>query len=105
MLLKIYARQSDIIGSAIHIIEDVKDVIVYEGTFILPDQNQAPALPLGPSFDEPTHQKVYAISGNEVRIIDYTKDNTRLRAVVPFAYVCNENGKTIERVETNSGVL
>lgn len=42
--------------------------------------------------------------GNTVRIIDYTKNGQRHRALVELkAYVCNDQGKTIERVELYSG--
>lgn len=110
MLIKIYTEISNCTPSSeqLHIIENVKDVVIHQGNWDTPSWLNSPvASPHVPWGPEPRHlliEPFHADSKDTVRVIDYTADGERKRALVKsLAYVCNDNGKTIERVIANSG--
>ncbi len=51
------------------------------------------------------HIDIYDANTNDsVRILDYTRNGERRRALIrTLAYVCNDQGKTVEKVELYSG--
>lgn len=91
----------------LHIIEDVSDVIVHQGNWMPPTWLHSPVRGglWGPIPQEIEIESFECSSDNSVRVIDYTTQNgERKRALVKLlAYVCNDNGRTIERVEPYSG--
>lgn len=119
MLLKIYTTpknctQSDTPISVIeymryeteqlHLIENAEDVVVHQGNWNWEPFTEHPA-GWGPLPREISNVDNFeAISGECVRVIDYTKDGARKRALIKkLCYVCNDQGKTIEKVEMYSG--
>jgi len=85
MLIKLYTLENDI-----HIIEGVQDVTVY---------NTAPESPRECElfvFDD-----IGKVVGNPAfpsRIIEYAKDGICQLLVFNKAYICNDDGKTLEKV-------
>lgn len=125
MLLKIYETypiyqtQNPTVQSgyneSVAIIDDANDVIVHQGNWDLPSGIDG-ALPsfLGwgpqPAFLEEKDITTYlnlrqdGTDPRAVRVIDYTRNGRRQRACIEqLCYVCNDGGKTIEKVESYSG--
>lgn len=109
MLIKNYAGHPA--GNTLTIIEDVTDVIVHMGMFSL--NSSGPQLE---GLRKPTtwvdtlavvdanapcsRDNALETQANLQKFIDYTdKEGVRCRlCVYSFAYVCNDEGKTIEKV-------
>lgn len=98
MLIKIYAKHEIMecvppsFEEKLHILDNVTDVTVHKGNFVQPFN----------PVDRHT-ENYGAHSGQLVRIIDYTKNGENRRALIKdFAYVCNDQGRTIEKVEISS---
>lgn len=89
----------------LHIIESAQDVIIHQGNWTANLWTPTPhPNPWGPSPTDLPVETYGAEPGDSVRIIDYTTNNQRKRALIKLlAYVCNDSGKTIERVEMYSG--
>lgn len=94
MLIKAYAG-----SGSVHIINDVKNVVVHMHQFVTPENG--PRLE-GP--DMPTTWRDLPRLGerpdDKYRFIDYTDEDgvrTRLR-IEAYAYICNNEGRTIEKV-------
>ncbi len=121
MLIKIYQIDVFTIGDSdiksfnesLHIIDDAEDVVVHQGNYALPIGTHEPALNFrgwGPTpqywEDEDIHLYGHPAhtNGGTLRIVDYTKNGIRKRALISkLAYICNNQGKTIEKVEMYSG--
>jgi hypothetical protein len=91
MLIKLYDSMP---SNDLHIIEGVSGVTVHSGTFL--KRNNGPCEVIGMEYDyQPS-----ASEETEVRYISFNNMDgilTRLR-VYNLAYVCNDQGKTIETV-------
>lgn len=113
MLIKIYtfpfsSVDTDSASSEqLHIIDNVQDVVIHQGNYAPPEDLGLPVMhniPWGPQPSFPIDAYESTGSTPSVRIIDYSKNGERRRALVKLlAYVCNDQGKTIERVEVYSG--
>ena len=96
MLIKIIALSGDI-----HIISNVDDVSVLRGDKSYSPNDPAPHPMKDFFFDwldtndpyEPDHDKVYS-----VREIHFSKDGPCRLFVARLAYICNDDGRTIEKV-------
>lgn len=95
MLIKVYDP-----SSSIHIIEDVTNVVVHMNSYKSPHN--------GPRFEGPDMPTTWRMipkntgsSEDTYRFVDYTdQDGVRTRLQIDaFAYICNDSGKTIEKVE------
>lgn len=122
MLLKIYETYEHFVGQAeefkdrserMHIIDDAEDVVVHQGNYCLPTPKpNSPVIDFSgwgpaPQWFSDDYIKLYGhpelTNGATVRVIDYTKNNQRFRALISsLCYVCNNQGKTIERIELYS---
>lgn len=118
MHIKIYATPLD--ANAKHsaeklfLIDNAENVIVYQGNYQVPSDFNHP-FPTDyvaslindwqPSPDCPKELQAFESgAGYIVRFIDYTRNGICYRAMVnTLAYICNDNGKTIEKVEAYSG--
>lgn len=113
MLLKIYTRtrngsdlavgtESSYEPEMLHLIEDAKDVVIHSGNWGLPpDYESSPAiLPFGPNPPYDRAELFGAKSNDCLKLVDYTISGERIRATINnLCYVCNDTGKTIERVK------
>lgn len=117
------AEAAKLSAEQLHLVSDVEDVVVHQGNWdwvpFTEDPNQT-TLPSGistprnripnpawgpyPIFNDRDIEQFNAAPGDTVRVIDYTKDGKRKRALIKnLCYVCNDFGKTIEKVSQYSG--
>ena len=110
MLIKIYSIPKSTVDNSerLHIIDNAQDVVVHQGNWEPPSDLFIPIdgdqTIWGPYPVEVREDLYDCRPGETVRLIDYTKEGIRHRALINrLAYVCNDSGKTIERVELYSG--
>ena len=110
MLIKVYTCRG-----TIHIIENAKDVTIHDGAFDYNDRSNIDGW--GPLHEELTHQVMFDLDPREqvtkkspmapettlCKLIDFTGDAGERSRLVVFhlAYICNDTGKTIEKVTFN----
>lgn len=116
MLLKIYTTTISEIGKSshgtehLHIIDNVEDIVVHQGNWGFPPRKDQELLHIdanliwGPTVLLDRVDTYDAGWNDTVRLIDYTKNGKRIRAAIKeLCYICNDQGKTIEKVEMYSG--
>lgn len=100
MIIKnyVYDRKS-ISGGRVEIYENARDVVVHLGAFtgesyVGPEVGNGPLSPTTHLYPSEAHE------GDFYHFIDFTdNDGVRCRLrVTAYAYVCNDQGKTIEKV-------
>lgn len=98
MLIKNYTLG---LAGEIHITENVTDVVVHTNQYLGKNSGPTPGDTAGgPRVPNSWIYQDDVKDDQPVRFIDYTKDGIRNRLYVTnFAYICSDDGKTIERVK------
>jgi len=87
MLIKYYA-----LNGAIHILDGVSDVTVTPG---LVDVEKEPSIE---GYDNLIFEGLIK-SGDLARVVNFAQNGPKKLFVYGFAYICNDDGKTIHKVE------